>query len=513
VGSSRVGRAAAGADASFLWRGPLPDSILTRARPLMLARLAGAALTFVVPMVLARVLVPASYGTFKQAWLLSQTLALVLPMGISQSLYYFVPREPASRDRFIAQTLWTLAGVGLVAAAILVAARPLVAAQFENPELTRNLPVVAAFTAFILVGAPLDVAWNASGRIGAAALARVATEATRGLGMILGARLAGNVEGVFAGIAVATGLRAVFTWIALGRCHGLRVDVAALRRQAAYALPFGVAFLLIVPQQQYHQYAVAAAVTAAAFAIYSVGTFGLAVIDILYAPVSELLQIGLAEAEGAGRARRAGLALFQEAVLQLSFAFIPLVGLLAVAAPGLIELLFSARYLDAVPIFRLAIVLVGLSALPLDGVMRAHAQNRFMLLVSAAKLAGTVALVTAGLRALGPIGALAGWIVAETVARVAMLARTARLFDVPLRAVLPARALGRQVAATAFATPAAWLALHALDGPLVLRVAACGGAVAAAYLGLSWARGWLPADWMGLFRARRIRAAAASSEG
>lgn len=489
----------------------MADSILTRARPLMLARLAGAALTFAVPMVLARVLVPESYGTFKQAWLLSQTLALVLPMGLTQSLYYFVPRDPAARDRYIAQTLWVTGVLGLLAGALLLLSGPLVEAHFENPELTRNLPWVAAFTAFTLAGAALDVAWNATGRIGSAALARMLTEGTRGLGMIVGAELTGRVEGVFAGIVVATALRAVVTWWALGRRHGLRGDLALLRRQVAYALPFGAAFFVIVPQQQYHQYAVAAAVSAAAFAVYSVGTFQLPIIDILYTPVSELLQIGLAEIEGQGRPARAGLALFQEAVLQLSFAFIPFVGLLAVAAPELVELLFSARYREATPIFRLAVVSVALAALPLDGVMRARAQNRFMLALSLVKLALTVGLVTAGLRLLGPIGALGGWIVAEAISRGIMLRRTALLFEVSLRAVLPLRALGRQGAATLVAVPAAWLALHGLAAPLLVRLAACGLAFGGAYLGLSWALGWLPAGWVAMFRASRP-APTASSE-
>jgi O-antigen/teichoic acid export membrane protein len=476
----------------------------------MLARLAGAAITFAVPMVLARTLVPASYGTFKQAWLLSQTLALVLPMGLTQSLYYFVPRDPAGRDRYVAQTLWVTVALGALAAVLLLASAPLVDRVMGNPELTRNLPWVAAFTAFQLAGASLDVAWNAAGRVGSAALARTFTEGSRAIGMIAGARLAGNVEGVFAGIAAATLLRAIFTFWTLARRHGLRGDAAALRRQAAYALPFGVAFLLIVPQQQYHQYAVAAAVSAAAFAVYSVGTFQLPIVDILYTPVSELLQIGLAEQEGAGRPPRAGLALFHEAVLQLSFAFIPLAGLLWVAAPDLVLFLFSARYLDAIPIFRLSVISVTLAALPLDGVMRARAQNRFMLALSGAKLGATLALVSAGLALRGPIGALAGWITAEALARGLMLARTATVFQAPLSQVLPFRALGRQLAGTAVAAPAAWLASEAAPGPVFARLAACGLAFAAAYLGLAWNRGWLPAGWAGLFRTRRARADAAA---
>jgi O-antigen/teichoic acid export membrane protein len=488
----------------------LDDSILTRARPLLVARLAGAALALAVPMVLARVLLPASYGTFKQAWLVSQTLALILPMGLTQSLYYFLPREQAARDRYVAQTLWAHAALGLVAAGIVLAGRGLLAGRFQNPELGQVLGWVAAFTGLLIAGSPLDIAWNACGRIGAAAAARLVTECTRAAALVAGALATGTVEGALAGMTLATAARALVGFALLARAHGLAGERALLRRQIAYALPFGIAFLVIVPQQQFHQYAVSATVTAAAFAVYSVGTFQLPVVDVLYAPISELLQIGLAESDGGGRPRRAGLRLFHEAVLQLSFAFLPLAGLLLVVAPALIELVFSPVYLGAVPIFRLSVLPIVLAALPLDGVMRARAQNRFMLALSGAKLAATVPLVLGGLAVRGPFGAFLGWIAAEALARVVMLHRTATLFEASLLRVLPARALARQVVATVFAMPAAFAVLHVPPAPLGVRLFASGLAFAAAYLGLSWARGWLPAGWIALFRAAVPRAAAAS---
>ena len=489
----------------------MADSILTRARPLLLARLAGALVTIAVPMVLARVLVPASYGTFKQAFLVSQTLALVLPMGLTQSLYYFVPREPAARHHFVAVTLWSHAALGALAGALLLAGAPLVHAQFRNPELDATLPWVAAFTALQLAAAPLDIAWNAAGRVGAAAVARVGTEIVRAAASVVAARVGGNVEAVVAGITAAMAARLAWTWIALGREHGLRTTADALRRQVAYALPFGAAFLLLVPQQQFHQYAVGAAVSAAAFAVYSVGTFQLPFVDILYTPVSELLQIGIAESDGAGRPPRAALPLFHEAVGQLAFAFVPLTGLMVVVAPPLIEFLFSPRYLGAVPIFRVGVLLTLMAALPLDGVMRARAQNRYMLALSAVKLSITVPLVLGGLRAFGPIGALVGWLAAEAATRALMLIRTARLFGTSVLRVLPAGVLGRELAATAFAMPVSWLALHAIEAPGIVRLVLGGSAFAAAYLGLSAWRGWLPAGWISLFRARAPREAAAQS--
>jgi O-antigen/teichoic acid export membrane protein len=463
-------------------------------------------------MVLARVLVPAEYGTFKQAWLVAQTLVLLLPLGMTQSLYYFVPRDPLRRDRYVAQVVWFHVAAGVLAAALLVLGGPLLGARLQNPELARLAPWIALVAALQLAGAPLDVAWNAAGRIGAAALARVATELGRGAAILAGAALGGDVESVLKGIAAAHALRFVVSTAVLWRTHGLRPSREAVRRQIAYALPFGLAFVLIVPQQQLHHYAVAAAVTPAVFAVYSVGTFQLPVVDILYTPVSELLQIGLAHQEGAGLPPRAGLALFHEAVLQLSFAFLPLAGLLAVAAPGLIELLFSPVYVEAVPIFRLGVLSIVLAALPLDGVMRARAQNRFMIALSGAKLAGTAASVSVGLALAGPFGALAGWLVAEALARVAMLSRAARLFEVPVGAVLPVRALLIQAAATGAAIPPAALTLHGVPGPLLLRLAACGLSFAAAYLLLSSALGGLPAGWLELVRARRPRPATAPPE-
>jgi O-antigen/teichoic acid export membrane protein len=385
--------------------------------------------------------------------------------------------------------------------------------HFGNPELGAIAGWVAAFAGLTIASSPLDIAWNASGRIGAAAVARLATDAVRSLALAGGALLTGTAAGAVAAMTLATAARAVFGFAALARGHGLAVSAADLRRQIAYALPFGLAFLLIIPQQQFHQYAVGAAVTAAAFATYSVGTFQLPIVEVLYTPISELLQIGLAEAEGAGRPPRAALPLFHEAVLQLSFAFLPLSGVLFVAAPAIIELLFSPVYLPAVPVFRLTALSAGLAALPLDAVMRARAQNRFMLVLSGAKLGATVPLVLGGLAWLGPIGALAGWVATEALSRVVMLRRAATLFDSPSWRILPLRALARQVAATVFAMPLAWLVLQIVSGPLLARLVACGLAYAAAYLGLSWAKGWLPQGWVAFFRSRRARTAAAPSDG
>ncbi len=465
-----------------------PGSILRRAGPLMLARLGVAAFTFAIPLVLARVLLPASYGTFKQAWLLSNTLCLVLPLGLNQSLVYFVPREPEKKRLWESHALLLTTLLGALAGVLLLVFGPLAASAFHNPELAQVIPLVAAFTAFKLAASSFDLAWMAEGRIKASAVVRVASEVFYTVCMLAGALATQTVAGAFAGVVIATSVKAVACWIALGR--GLRISRPELRRQLAYALPFGAAFALVIPQQQFHSYLVSASVTAAAFAVYSVGCFQLPIVDMLYSPVSEILQLGIAEHDA--RHDNAGaLALFREAVAKLSFVFIPSMALLGIVAPTLIQFFFTDRYLGAVPIFRLAIVSIPMAALPLDGVMRARAQNNFMFRVSVLKVVLTVPLVWAGLRLFGPIGALGGWICAEETCRMIFLYQASRLFGTTIFGALP-RELWIQAAAAAVASGPGALALHFAGGPLLIQLCVAGLVFAIVYLALLRALGVLP---------------------
>jgi O-antigen/teichoic acid export membrane protein len=466
----------------------------------MYARLLAAALGLGVPMVLARVLAPADFGTYKQAWLVAMTLHQILPLGMTLSLYYFVPREPEHRGAFLGQVLLFTTVAGAVAAAALLLARAPLEAHFGNPALLTALPWIAASTAFLLAGTSLDVAYNSLGKVRAGAVVRVVTEVGRGLAMVAGALWTRSVLGVLAGIAVATGLRAALGLVLLSREARLELTLRGLRRQLAYALPFGAAALLFVPQQSFHQWAVAADVDAAAFAIYAVGCFQLPIVDVLYTPVSEILQLGIGEAEKQGR-RGAALALFREAVARLAFVFVPTMGVLLAVAPWLVVFLFTDRYLAAVPVMRISLLTVALSALPLDGVLRARADRRFMLVSSAAKLALTVPLVLAGLSALGMVGAIGGFVLAEAVVRAWQLHRAGRLLGAKLRGLLPWGELARFGLATAVAMPLAWGAANALPAPPFFRLAAAGIVFAAGYLGvLAWG-GWLPEGFRDRARA------------
>ena len=105
----------------------MAESVLAKARPLVLARAFSAGMTFLIPVVLARLLDLTEYGTFKQFFLLATTLYLALTLGMPQSLYYFLPRAAGEEHRsYLTQTLLWLLGAGVLVAGFLLLATPVI---------------------------------------------------------------------------------------------------------------------------------------------------------------------------------------------------------------------------------------------------------------------------------------------------------------------------------------------------------------------------------------------------
>ncbi|MBI5547732.1 MAG: polysaccharide biosynthesis C-terminal domain-containing protein [Deltaproteobacteria bacterium] len=417
-------------------------SLLARARPLMLARGLAAVLTFCIPLALARAFPQAEYGTYKLLVLVSQTLYYVLPVGMAQSLYYFLPRARLRRP-YLMQTLSFLALAGLVSMAGIWLGRFTLARLLNNQDLPRFALELGIYTLGLVGSMPLEVSQTARGRTVRAAWIYIASDALKALAMTLPALLGFGLDGVMAGMAGFALLRLAATWMVLLRGEdGPLFDAAGLREQLGYALPYGAAMAVAVPQFYFHQFVVSSRLDAATFAIYAVGIFQLPIIDLIYTPTSEVLMVRIAELEGEGRSPAAA-AVFREATLRLAKLFLPLVAFLVATAPEFITALFTPRYLGSVPIFRVVTLGVVFACLPVDGVLRARGETRHIFKSYVVKAAVNIPLVLLGVVHLGMMGAVLAWLVAEAVGKLVLALRLPRALGIPLRELLPLVALAR----------------------------------------------------------------------
>ncbi|MFL5319113.1 MAG: lipopolysaccharide biosynthesis protein [Myxococcaceae bacterium] len=398
-------------------------SFLGKAGPLVIARFVSALLTVSIPLVLARQLPLKDYGSYKQLFLLFQTLFMILPFGMSQSLYFFVPRSPEQGRAWFGQAMVWLFAMGLVACGAFFMFEGEVAHYFNNPELLQYKWELCVYTACLLGSHPLELWFTSRGHTKASAVSYLVSDTIRALALVIPVALGFGLKGAMvcsAGFAV---IRYATCFIVLLKSPGESIFKGRLFvSQLLYAAPFGAAMLLSYPQAAAHQYAVSAVVSPELFAIYAVGVFQLPLVDLFYTPTSEVLMVRIGELE---KQQRLDLALgaFKEAAAKLSLIFLPLAAFLFAAAPEFIGALFGPKFFAAVPIFRISVWGVVLASLPMDGVLRARNSTRHIFFSYLVKTIVTIPLVYFGVKRFGMLGGIESWLIAEIVGKAMLFIR------------------------------------------------------------------------------------------
>jgi len=457
------------------------DRVLGGASPLVAGRLIAAALTFAVPLVLARHLSREEFGTYKQFFLVAATLMLTGQLGLTQSLYYFLPRGGPERGAFVTQSIVGLTVVGALAGLVLLFL------PWTGPY---RVPM-ALFSATALASTPLESTLTSQGRIGISAAVYVLFEVLRGSALVIGA-LAGGLRGCIWGATFVLLFR--FASVIVLHVQGFlphgRPTLATWKRHLGYALPYAGSAVLYVVQRNLGQYVVSIHFDAATFALFSVAMFHLMTMDMVYTPVSEVLivRLGRAATEEDWRGVREAL---HDATLRLAELFFPMAALMWAVGAALVPTLFSHKYAGSVPIFWMLTLEIPVGVLALDAVMRAAAETKFLFRVNAFRVVLTFGLVVLGIYLDGLPGAAAGTVLSELVGRLLMLRRARRFLRCGLRDILPWRGLGRLAVRSAVPFLPALVVERMLAGTprlaLVMASLAYGAGFAMCYIyGAAW---------------------------
>ena len=112
-------------------------------------------------------------------------------------------------------------------------------------------------------------------------------------------------------------------------------------------------------------------------------------VDIVYTPIGEVLMVRLGRARRA--TRRGRVREWDDAVEKLASLLWPAAACAWLLGPTLLPLLFTHSYAGAVPLFLLATFEIPLWVLPVDALLRAAGDTRFLFAWYGARIAITVA--------------------------------------------------------------------------------------------------------------------------
>jgi len=459
---------------------------------LVTGRVVGLVASFGIGIVLARLFAPATFGTYKQFFLLYGTLYGLAQLGMAESLYYFVPRNAARMPRYVCNALLTLGVAGLACLGALYAWRTQIAGWLTNPGLADYMVLAGLFLTFMLMSTVLEIVMVSRKKHMMAAVTYACSDIIRTLFFIAPAFLFVSLRAVFIGATAFAALRVLLVVVAIWRQYGheFRVDLGLWREQLAYALPFALAVGVEVIQQNYHQYVVASMFDAATFAMYAVGCLQIPLVDMIMTSTVNVMMVKMAEDQLHGEAT---VALWHETICRLAFLMVPLSVFLFVVARELIVALYTATYAASVPIFMVWALTILPSIFAVNAVLRVFAQTRFLLVMNLMRLAMVAVLIGWFLSTFGMSGAVLVTLVSTLLVNLVGVGRIAHLLHLPFSRTLPWTRLGGIfVRAGVAAVPVIWLTRESSLAPVV-ALGASGAAYAAVYFGLSYFAG-LKAD-------------------
>ncbi len=463
------------------------DSVSTAALWLISGRGAGFLVAFVVPLVVVRLFDQASFGTYKQLFLIYGTLFGVAQMGVAESLYYFVPRYPSAAGRYVSNAVITLTLIGVVCAVAIHGSADRIGQALTNPLLGNTLLPLGLFLGLMLASAPFEIVLVSRRQYKAAALTYAASDIGRAVCVLLPALALGGLRGLLWGAVVFAAARVAAMvwsfrrdlWPTLGSGPGV------WRQQWAYTLPFAVAVGLEGVQANVHHYLVASRFDPATFAIYAVGCLQVPLVDVITGSSVNIMMVKMGD-DGFDRQGPAALALLHDTARRIAFVILPLAAFLLVMARDVIVVLFTDSYLASVPIFMLWTLTMVFAIPCVDSVLRVHAQTRFLFGLNVLRLGVVAALTGVFLTWYGLSGAVLVMLLSTALARAAGLWRIATLLGVGLADVMPWPRLAATASHAAVAALPTYLFAYASSLPRPVVVACATAIYGVTYAALSY---------------------------
>jgi O-antigen/teichoic acid export membrane protein len=417
------------------------DSLTKQAAFLMAGRLLAMPLNFLVPIILVRVFTIEEFGLYKQLFMIFYIVLPVIDMGISQSLLYFLPKYSESRDDILSQTFLFQIPIFMGLTAVFFVFKNQIGMIFsENGNtLALYIPMLGIFALLWHLSNILENLLIAEKKAFEAGAVTFFSEALRAVVTIFIGAAGGGLEHLMYGLVGTSVVRCGAMGWYLKRTTHFTLDIkgSMIFSQLAYSLPFGFAVIVNTFVLFSHQYIVSISTGPTEFAIYAVGCFSLPIIAIVLDSVAKTSLVRMSAATAQPDSSEIIADIIYNSIRKLWILFFPVFVLLFMLSEEFIILMFTESYRDSIPVFRIFILIIPLSALLFQHVPRALDQTRFILKSNLTALALSVVFCFAFYRIAGLSGAAGGFIAANLIWRLLFLFKCRKTLQMPLNHILP----------------------------------------------------------------------------
>lgn len=428
-------------------------SLVKGALILGFARLTNYAVLLLSPLLLVRILDVESYGQYREFLLYSAVLISVLGLAIKDNLIYIVPKHPDRAAIAASHTanmllVMTLAGLGIF----------LLGQQWFMARASFDFALLLAlYVLFFLSHDILENYWLGKQQPGYVLIYSTIRSVFRLTVVVLVAYFTRDVSDLLVAIVAAEFVRWSISFVIMWRLRLLpiRLDRPLLREQLRFIAPLSAAGLIYFVNEKAGHLFVSATLGAGALAIYTIGTYQLPVMAVVRSAVADTLFPEMVRRSQSESAK--GLALWKVATVGYVFLAVPIVVVLMYYAELFITTLFTDAYIEAVDVFRFALIIMLRQCFEMGTPLRAINANKPMLQGNLLAMLVHLPLLYYLVQHLGIAGAALAWVVADMLAAAYMAKSIMRKYEVSVESFARWGSIARIGAAALLASPLLFL--------------------------------------------------------
>lgn len=308
-----------------------------------------------IGIVLARMLTPEDYGSYRQLFLIYTTFSTVLLLGIPQSMLYFIPKisDDLDRKRLVSRIVDMISILALLMFGGILIFRGMIAQSFSNPQLSCLLLIFAGYPIFMFLSqvySSIMMGMKRSDRVIRFTLFTIVTDFVLILGTALFFR---KLEMIVLGLMLSAFLQWIYVRLKLRTMSiAYSWDKDFYKEQFSYSLPLGLSSIIGVLTVQLDKFVISGFFSPAQYAIFSIGAMELPFVGILTNSVNSVILPAISSHTDKSRVTM----LYRAAMRKNALLIIPIAALCFVLASDIISILYSDRYSSASIYFQIYLI-------------------------------------------------------------------------------------------------------------------------------------------------------------
>ncbi|MDP2173501.1 MAG: oligosaccharide flippase family protein [Candidatus Cloacimonadaceae bacterium] len=358
----------------------------------------------VIGIILARILVPADLGSYRQLFLIYSTFSTLMLLGIPNSLLYFIPKLQNDADRrlYISRTVNLVSILAFAFGATILISRSFIATSFNNPALKDLLLIYAVYPVFMFVTQIYSFVMLGMNKGIKAAQFTLFSVACDAVLILSAAFLTRNLSAIVIALIASAFLQWAFAQYQL-IAHQSRFyfSKAYFKEQFHYSLPLGLSALIGMLSIQLDKFVISGFFTPEQFAVFSIGAMELPFISIFSNSVNSVLLPSMSEPGlSCNKAE-----IFRGAVRKNALIIFPLAMLFFIYAKPIVTLLYTSQYLGSVPFFQVYLLILPLRVAVFGVLFLALGKTKYILYNAAVTLCLNLILNIILVKQIGMMGA------------------------------------------------------------------------------------------------------------